>query len=291
MKNLGILVALFGVAIAQRQPSKEVINKFKEISPQYMSFLETGETQLAKVRNDSLSIVIKFHDEIILVKENYVLNAIEKESELHSQITSQQESVDSNCVSFLNTTLDMNMNLVGVGFTNCINNADESFEKLSSEYYRKLGMQEALIAEIRLLDVFRGNNVFYSPEKIIENLNKKLSDLNISPNEIQGALEEAKEILVKDLDAIRSTYVECMTQGERLFDRSLEVIVQQLTIVCLAQTKELTTEPGTPRPITIESDEIVNRNSSSIIELPVPNTVPNRFFNPAMKHLIARSPK
>lgn len=232
MKTLFVIVTVLGIALAQREPAKEVINTFRTIAPQYLTLLKNGEVQLAKIRDEATNVVAKFHDDIILIKETYVLDAIKKEHAVLTQIVGQNVTVDSTCLRFLNTSLDMNINIAGVGFTNCINSVDDAFNTLATNYYKSLGVHEALIAELRLLDVFRGENVFYTPQNIIDKLNKKLAELKVNPEGMATEFEQAKQALVRDLEAIRSTYVGCMTAGEQLLKSAVDITMQQLTLMC-----------------------------------------------------------
>lgn len=232
MKYLTVLVAIMSVAVAQRQPSRDVIEKFKEVAPKYLDLLKTGETELEKVRAEATDIVGTFHVDIITVKETFIVDAIRKESGMHFQIVNQLESVDATCLGFLNVSLDMSMNLAGSGFTNCINSADDAFNELAANYFKALGAQEGMLNELRLLDVFRGDNVFYTPQNIIGKLDKKLSDLTIDPESFAADLEEAKTILQNDLLAIISAYSGCMTQAQQMLKSGVDMLMMHLTFSC-----------------------------------------------------------
>ncbi|EAT33953.1 AAEL013773-PA [Aedes aegypti] len=235
MKALLCLFPLLGLALAQRQPARDVISKFREVAPKYMDIVKTGETNLEQVQGEARDMMSKFHNDMIRIKESYVVAAIRKESEMHGLVTGQADEVDRTCLGFLNTTLDMSMDLAGAGFTNCINNADESFNGMLADYLNATEVQEALLNEIRLLDVFRGDNVFYqdSPYNIINKLDKKLDDMKINPESLSANLETVKEKLNGDLESIRFKYVLCMTQAEQLLNSSVDVIMAQLTFSCL----------------------------------------------------------
>lgn len=233
MRSLILLVAILGATVAQRQPSRDVINKFKEVVPKYLDSLRAEEAELAKVHAEATDIVVKFHDDVIQVKEAFIVDAISKESEMHYQIANQLESVDGICLGFLNTSLDMSMNLAGSGFTNCINEADDAFNGLAAEYFNVLGVKEGKLNELRLLDVFRGDNVFYTPQNIIDKLDQKMNDLNINPELFSNDLEEAKAILNNDLLAILSVYSGCMTQAEQLLKNGVDMLMMHLTFSCL----------------------------------------------------------
>ncbi|XP_055593186.1 uncharacterized protein LOC129744594 [Uranotaenia lowii] len=239
MKSITILIAFLAFANAARQPAKDVIAKFREVAPKYLDLMVNGENELAKIRQEASENVAQFHKTIIEMKEYYIINAEAKEEGIHNQIFNQDPSVDRTCLGFLNTSLDMNMNLAGVGFTNCINTVDEQFNALITKYYKTLGVEESLIAELRLLDVFRGDNVFYTPENIIAKLNKKLEDLQINPESVGADMEKAKETFQQDLDAIRSNYKLCMTQTEQMLKNSADILMMQLTFNCQGQIVEV----------------------------------------------------
>ncbi|XP_065074580.1 uncharacterized protein LOC135698504 [Ochlerotatus camptorhynchus] len=237
MKRLIFILALFGATLAQssRQSATDVIRKFKEVAPKYLEILEAGETELEQLRVERSDMVAKFHDDIIIIKESYVVDAIKKEISMHQQITGQPFSVDVTCLKFVNTTLDMNMDLAGAGFTNCINNVDEAFNGMVAKYLNAIGVQETMLNELRLLDVFRGDNVFYTPQNIIDKLDSKLADLKFNPESMNEDLKKAKETFKNDLEKIRSDYVGCMTQGEQLLSDGITLLNMQLTFSCLGK--------------------------------------------------------
>ncbi|EAT33952.1 AAEL013777-PA [Aedes aegypti] len=233
MKRTILLLALLGFAFAQRQPARDVITKFKEVAPQYLDLLKTGETELNKIRSETTDLIANFHVDVIQTKESFVVDAISRETAMHFQINNQPESVDIVCLGFLNTTVDMSMNLAGVGFTNCINNVDDAFNGLVGNYFNVLGVQEGLLNELRLLDVFRGDNVFYTPQNIIDKLNKKLSEQKINPETFSEDLEQAVENLKNDLENILTAYGGCMTQADQLLKNGVDMMMMQLTFSCL----------------------------------------------------------
>ncbi|KXJ82157.1 hypothetical protein RP20_CCG015059 [Aedes albopictus] len=238
MKTIILLAAFLGMALAYRQPSIDVINKFKEVAPKYLEMLTTGETELNKIRAEVTDVVANFHVDVIQAKETAVLDAISRESEMHFQINHQPEVVNDVCLGFLNISLDMSMNLAGVGFTNCINNVDDAFNGLIGKYFSALGVQEGMLNELRLLDVFRGDNVFYTPQNIIEKLEKKLSEQKINPETFTEELEQAKEALQNDLQTILVSYRGCLTQADQLLKNGVDMLTMQLTFSCLGSVVE-----------------------------------------------------
>lgn len=237
MKALLITFALLGLTVAQRQPARDVISKFREVAPKYLDIVKVGEADLGLVQGEAREMMGKFHQDMIRIKESYVVAAIRKEKGMHGQITSQPDTVDQTCLGFLNTTLDMSMDLMGASFTNCINTADDTYSGIVADFLNATEAQETVLNELRLLDVFRGDNVFYlnSPQNIIDKLEKKLNDMELSPESLNAILDAIKESLKSALESIRFQYVMCMTQAEQLLNSEVDLMMAQLTFSCLGR--------------------------------------------------------
>uniref|UniRef100_A0A182QEZ2 Protein TsetseEP domain-containing protein n=1 Tax=Anopheles farauti TaxID=69004 RepID=A0A182QEZ2_9DIPT len=238
MKGL-ILVALVALATGSangaRPAAFEVIDTFKNIVPKYLDTIKDNEQELVTLEGRASDSIVQFHTDIMMAKETFVLSVTSQEDKLTALLRAQNANVTAgNCTDFIATATNENVNLVGVAYTTCINAADEALNVTVASYYGRIGALEEAFVDMRLLDVFRGDNVFYTPDKIVAKLRQKLDQLNADqPNGTSSTeLEEEVDAFEQDLQAIRGTYIGCMTTAEISFRGYLELARTQLSVIC-----------------------------------------------------------
>uniref|UniRef100_A0A182IVF7 Protein TsetseEP domain-containing protein n=1 Tax=Anopheles atroparvus TaxID=41427 RepID=A0A182IVF7_ANOAO len=232
MKSIVVLLALVGIAAAARPESSQVITTFKTIAPLYKAAMEAEESQLVAIKSNVTSQLVDFHLAVINSKEAFVNGVITREEYILQQIGAQPASVDTLCLGFVRSSSEMNVNLAGVSFTNCINAADTALNTKVTEYYGSVGTLEAKVTQLRLLDVFKGENVFYTPAVIIEKLNAKLAALNSNPALTATEAEALATTVSRDLGAILTTYNTCMTSANGLLEQGLSMCEMQMSLIC-----------------------------------------------------------
>ncbi|XP_055637358.1 uncharacterized protein LOC129776017 [Toxorhynchites rutilus septentrionalis] len=237
MKLAIVVGAMLSIVQAtNRQLSQDVIGKFRQVAGKYSNSTALGGSELADVRKNATGLIGNFHHDIILIKEDFMLDAILQESGMHFQIANQPFTVDRTCLNFLNTSLEMDINLAGVGFTNCISRVDELFNGFKNQFYNRIGAQDALMGELRILDVFRGENVFYTPQNIIAKLDLKWEALDSVPESVSSSSHQALINLKVSLEGLRTAYIECMTSSEQLLRRSIDLLKMQFSDMCLGES-------------------------------------------------------
>uniref|UniRef100_A0A182IR02 Protein TsetseEP domain-containing protein n=1 Tax=Anopheles atroparvus TaxID=41427 RepID=A0A182IR02_ANOAO len=232
MKLFVVLLALACGANAERPGAIQVISTFKEIAPQYAIAMNENDAELEELKNEGSDKIVTFHTNIITLKETYVMSIINQEDGLKNVIATQNAQADTQCMSFIQRAANENVNLVGVSYTTCINKADDSLNVTATSYYGRIGNLEVAMTDLRLLDVFRGDNVFYTPESIVTKLRSKLTNLNTKLSPLATDLEEELDALQNDLEDIRDAYIDCMTAAEQRFRGYIALAQTQLTAIC-----------------------------------------------------------
>ncbi|XP_050085617.1 uncharacterized protein LOC126571292 [Anopheles aquasalis] len=231
MKSIVVLLAIVGVASAARPDAVEVITTFKEIAPQYKAALDQQESTLATVKTNVTTQLVNFHMDVINSKEVFVDAVVEREDYILSQIA-LQTTADTVCLGFVRMSSEMTVNLAGVSFTNCINAADQALSDKLTEYSGSLGDLASQLTQMRLLDVFRGDNIFYTPARINQKLNDKLLALQENPGLNAAEIEVLVEGVSQDLGAILNGYNTCMADASSLAEQGLSMCVTQMTVIC-----------------------------------------------------------
>uniref|UniRef100_A0A182TCD2 Uncharacterized protein n=1 Tax=Anopheles maculatus TaxID=74869 RepID=A0A182TCD2_9DIPT len=148
-------------------------------------------------------------------------------------IGAQNTSVaDAQCMQFIATAVNETVNVIGVGYTKCINAADEALGDIVLSYYGSIGALEQTASNATLLDVFRGENVFYTPDNIVAKLRQRLTDHTYDVPTITGELKSQYIGLIANLTAIRNSYIGCMTDTELAFRNYIPLAQQQLSMIC-----------------------------------------------------------
>uniref|UniRef100_A0A182LSX8 Protein TsetseEP domain-containing protein n=1 Tax=Anopheles culicifacies TaxID=139723 RepID=A0A182LSX8_9DIPT len=230
MKSFIVLLVMIGTVVADRPETVNVITTFKQILPLYNSSLSDNQIQIAAVKSNLTTQLVDIHLEIIAVKERLVDTVIQSEDNMH-KLMDAQVAADKLCLSFVNASSEMNVNLAGVSFTNCINDADKAIYTSVGNYYAYMSDLEQQIDWMRLLDVFRGHNVFHSPQPIIDKLNAK-SELLRGNNGTNTTLETLPNQAYKDLRYIQESYQTCMDDAFDLFKQGVNMCEMQMRMIC-----------------------------------------------------------
>ncbi|EDO63620.1 AGAP007748-PA [Anopheles gambiae str. PEST] len=228
------VLALAGGSYAGRPGAQEVIDKFRAIVPSYLSAVSEDQQQLLTLERQGTDAIAQFHTDMMLAKETFVMSVTRQEDALIELMNAQNRSVaDGQCMQFVSTALNQTVNVIGVAYTTCINAADEALSANISSYYGTIGELEQSVVDGRLLDVFRGDNVFYTPDRIVAKLRQKESELKANNSSTAiGEMREEVAAFQADLAKIRGTYIGCMTVAEVSFRSYIELARSQLVMIC-----------------------------------------------------------
>ncbi|KFB49643.1 hypothetical protein ZHAS_00017662 [Anopheles sinensis] len=242
-----LLVGTFGLALGQREPAIEVMNALRELQPRYREIQDFVINRLTEARLNSSQVIFNFHNEVIDSKDQFVRRAIAEEQGVLTIVDRQLESVDRTCLGFVRNSVDMNINLVGVSYTNCITRVDDSLAGIVMDFYRTIQADETQYSGASLFDVFRGENIFHTPGNLVEKLNKRLEELRENPSYIANELFDVITEFEDELHEVKDEYDGCLGSGTQLLLSTLDIARMQIVQVCQGQLEPVEpTEPENP---------------------------------------------
>ncbi|XP_058061147.1 uncharacterized protein LOC131211611 [Anopheles bellator] len=245
-----LLLAVFGASLAQRDTSLRVIDALREVNPAFRDLRNQVVNAVASAKLNSSEVVYKFNVEVATRKESFLNSAISAEAGVLRQVNGQSLETDTSCLGFLRQSVDVNMNLAGVSFTNCLNTVDSTLSSEIVSFYNVLQVNETSYVNLSVYDVFRGQNVFVNPQTIIDRLMEKLSALQQAPVELVQELSELVQAFEARLSDIRAAYEGCLSQNDQLLQSTLNTVLLQLQQICLgvllpADPTDVPSEPTT----------------------------------------------
>ncbi|XP_053677392.1 uncharacterized protein LOC128727497 [Anopheles nili] len=252
MKAFNLSVVLFlgllGVSLAQRETSLRVIDALRELHPAYRELRNLVVNAVASAKLNSSEVVFKFNVDIAARKESYMQSAIRAETGVLRQVNGQSISIDTSCLSFLRQSVDVNMNLAGVSFSNCLSNVDSTLAAEITRVYAELQVNETSFVNLSVYDVFRAQNVFVNPQTIVDRLVEKLSSVQQAPVELAQQLAQLVDAFEGRLGDVRAAYTSCLTMNDQLLQTTLGSVLQQLQQICLGSLLPASTEEPTAVP-------------------------------------------
>uniref|UniRef100_A0A182JQM3 Protein TsetseEP domain-containing protein n=1 Tax=Anopheles christyi TaxID=43041 RepID=A0A182JQM3_9DIPT len=232
------MVTLLGLALGQREPTIEVMEALKELQPRYREIQDYAINRLTEARLNSSQVIFNFHSDIIISKDQFVRETIEEELGVMTILDRQPEAVDRTCLGFVRSSVDMNVNLVGVSYTNCIVRVDDSLADIVQEFYTTIQQDETQFTGSGLFGVFRGENIFHTPANLMQKLAEKLEELRENPTFIATELFDMIVEFEQELKQVKTGYDGCLESGMQLLQSALEIARTQVTQVCQGQLEE-----------------------------------------------------
>ncbi|XP_058060679.1 uncharacterized protein LOC131211283 [Anopheles bellator] len=230
-----VILAIGGASFSEaaRPVSSQVVQKLKDIEPVYKDLQDRVVNAVAGAKLSAATRTDAFYQTVIGDKEASLAQAEQLEDQLNYQLDHQSALVETSCLGFIRSTLDSNMNVAGVGYTNCINTVEKGLKAEVDKIYEVLLVDESDIFGLSLLDVFNGENIIAGPAQIISKLEGKEKDIaNISTGfltEINAAVDGFSSRL-NDLGA---GYKSCLLTNESILKMAYENSKTQLTQICL----------------------------------------------------------
>uniref|UniRef100_A0A182INX0 Protein TsetseEP domain-containing protein n=1 Tax=Anopheles atroparvus TaxID=41427 RepID=A0A182INX0_ANOAO len=272
MKAVVLVLLLAGVAWGQRPDTVAVVNKLNEVHPLFRQIQDYVINTISEARLSSSSKIYDFHKDVILTKSTFLGTSIKQEQELLTQVNGQPGHIDQQCLAFIRQSADVNMNLAGVSYTNCLTQAGDSLMSTVQQFYSQLDVDERKYVGVGLFEEFRGENVFFDPRKIIQRLENRMFMVQEYPTHIGSEMLDAISGFSNQLDSVRMAYVSCMTMGEQLLKSSLQMAQLQLEVVCngLHVPTPESIVPPTPSDYVTEPNTEVPEPSVDLTDAPVP---------------------
>ncbi|XP_061513168.1 uncharacterized protein LOC5668344 [Anopheles gambiae] len=237
MKLLIVLVVLcLGVVTlteAARPVSTEVVQKLKELEPVYKQLQDKVISEVAGAKLATATATDTFYKGVIADKETSLTRSIQLEDDMTYQFNGQASSVDASCLQMLRSIVDMNMNVAGFGYTNCVNNVEAGVKAELDRVYQLLQVDESELFDISLLDVFKGENIISNPAKIIAKLTEKRSEIDGISLSFVADINAAVNAYSSRLGDMQNEYKTCLLGNESVLKGSFESTKNQLVQTCL----------------------------------------------------------
>uniref|UniRef100_A0A182QV91 Protein TsetseEP domain-containing protein n=1 Tax=Anopheles farauti TaxID=69004 RepID=A0A182QV91_9DIPT len=276
-----LLLGVVNVSQAQRETSLKVVDALRDLHPAYQQLRDLVVNAVAGAKINSSEVIYNFNMEIASRKESFLQTAIQSEANVLRQVNGQAVTVDTSCLGFLRQSVDVNMNLAGVSFSNCLNNVDASLSSEVARIYTELQVNETSFVNLSVYDVFRGQNVFVNPQTIVDRLVERFSSLQQAPVELVGELTELVDAFAARLGGVQAAYSSCLSINDQLLQNTLSTALQQLQQICLGTLlpASSTSDPTEPTEEASESTSAQTPEAETVVptenqpEPPTPGVV------------------
>ncbi|XP_058122684.1 uncharacterized protein LOC131293580 [Anopheles ziemanni] len=216
-----------------RPVSMEVIQRLKDIEPKHAEIKRRVINFVYAAKLNVVERIDEFYLQVFAEKEGSLARSIVIEDEMLYQLDHQVQSADRSCLEILRIIVDSNMNVAGVGYTNCINSVQVGLERELERVLKLLEFDESKILYQRLLDVFEGENIIYDPERILAKLKDKAFEIDAMGSDCLSGVFEIVEKFAAALGDLRIAYQTCLNTNESILKIANEASKSQLTDICL----------------------------------------------------------
>ncbi|XP_035783115.1 uncharacterized protein LOC118461648 [Anopheles albimanus] len=232
---LTIAMLCLGVASnceAGRPVSYQVVQKLKEVEPVYKQLQDSVVNAVASAKLNTAAQTDAFYRAVIADKETSLAQSVQMEDQFIFQLDNQASSVDASCIGFLRTLVDSNMNVAGVGFTQCVKKVEKNLKAEVDKIYEVLLVDESDVFGLSLLDVFDGENMIADPAKIIAKLQAKEQDISRISLSFVSEINSAVDVFASRLKDMSGSYKSCLLENESILKVSYDNAKTQLTGIC-----------------------------------------------------------
>ncbi|XP_050078425.1 uncharacterized protein LOC126565303 [Anopheles maculipalpis] len=242
MKSLKALVTLLGICYcfnniltvdAGRLASMKVVERLKEIEPKHADIKSRIINFVYSAKYNLVQKTDQFYKQLFATKEVSLDSAIALEDELLYQLEHQSTSVDRSCLNFLKIIVENNMNVAGVGYTNCVNDVERGIDMELERAQRLLEVDESEIFYHSLLDVFEGENIIAGPDAILAKLKSKADEIDGFASDFFTSIFGIVEQFSSRLWDLRNGYQSCLNVNESILKATSDASKNQLISICL----------------------------------------------------------
>ncbi|XP_049286890.1 uncharacterized protein LOC125765605 [Anopheles funestus] len=233
---IAVVVLCLGVAKlseAGRPVSTEVVQKLKELEPVYKQLQDTVINEVAGAKLATATSTDAFYKAVIADKETSLATSVQLEDDMIYQLNGQGPSADSSCLQMIRSLVDNNMNVAGVGYSNCVNKVEAGVNEELDKVYKLLQVDESELFDISLLDVFQGENIILDPSKIVTKLNDKRTEIDGISLNFVSTINAAVNAYASRLGDLQNTYKTCLLSNESILKATFESGKNQLVQICL----------------------------------------------------------
>ncbi|XP_050100758.1 uncharacterized protein LOC126581266 [Anopheles aquasalis] len=233
---LTIVLLCLGIASnceAGRPVSYQVVQKLKEVEPVYKQLQDSVVNAVASAKLNTAARTDAFYRAVIADKESSLTQSVQMEDQFIFQLDNQAPSVDASCIGFLRTLVDNNMNVAGVGFTQCVKTVEKNLKAELDKIYELLLVDESDVFGLSLLDVFDGENMIADPAKIVAKLEAKEQDISRISLSFISEINSAVDTFASRLNDMTGSYKSCLLMNESILKATYDNSKTQLTGICL----------------------------------------------------------
>lgn len=265
MKAILVLVAVLGITSAQRDESLSVVETMALLPAAYRELQNFVVSVVSNAKHNSSDAIYEFHNEVYLAKDSFIRSAINLEMATLTHLNNQGAQVDNSCLNLLRSSVDLNLQVSGVGFTNCIVDVDARLNSEIQQIFEQLQFNETAYIQFSLYDAFVGRNIFQNPKEIQEQLYQKLAQLQQTPTELVTQLSALVNDFRLRLDVVRAAYRQCLTVNNQVFQTAVDLILIQLQQVCKgALVPPTLTTPALTTTLTTPGDDATPAGPPSV---------------------------
>ncbi|XP_058446240.1 uncharacterized protein LOC131427245 [Malaya genurostris] len=179
-------------------------------------------------------LLVTAQTEVLLSEETFIQKTLQDESALLNQLTgSDVQASGPECLDFITKSVNLLMNLAGIAYTNCFNDADNRmFAELSK--IPELELTRSDYDQYNLLGVFRGENIFIDPITIQNKLTTRMR----APINLPTVAPETETALRTTLEELKANFRICMNSAQTKLTDTLNYTSQQVKAICAGEASK-----------------------------------------------------
>jgi hypothetical protein len=158
------------------------------------------------------------------------------ETEILAQVEKLEFDADNaartKCYGEIRQNIRNFVELAGISYTNCLNRVDNALFNEFTKIYVDLQVDESRYFGVGLMDAFKRENVFVTPDRIMENLDRKIVSFQEFPADLTANLNASLATFKQRLATALAAYSECMKSGLGLYAEGMTISDNSLSVSC-----------------------------------------------------------
>ncbi|XP_058446237.1 uncharacterized protein LOC131427242 [Malaya genurostris] len=228
---IAVVLCVFSVTLADRAKTREVLQKLKELHPKYKDIQDFVIKTISEAQLKTTEKVNVFHEDILTIKETFVVNTILIEEAFLEDISNKPEAEDGGeCVEAVEQSSRTAIVLAGSAISKCITDVSDVLTVEVSKISNQIKKDDDFIW-VDLFNSFRGGNIFSRPESILATLAEKDSRLQL-PSDLYEEMSSAISTFGDILNHLQAIYIECMTDADLRLKRDVESALEHFVKAC-----------------------------------------------------------
>ncbi|XP_055644240.1 uncharacterized protein LOC129780228 [Toxorhynchites rutilus septentrionalis] len=224
------LVATLTISSAQRPETSRVVHVLRDVEPYHRHYREFIINEINKARLNMSDVTSELYRAMTDVKQEYVKLAVDAEKTLVDDVN--RNTGDPPCLGFLRTTIEHNMYMAGIYFSNCIDDLEDKLDAETQSVYLELQHNEKNYVRKGFLDVFHRENIVLDPETISYKLEDRKASFQQVPKSVITGLTNIVDGFRDRLVTARTVYTTCLVNNRNLLQVILDNTKRQLNTIC-----------------------------------------------------------